>query len=375
MMTRLLFTTCSALALAASLVAGAVAPALADDFNLDALVAAAKGEPPLAIYDSTGKIVDMAKNFAAKYGLQATGTKIKAGDQLEMIVREAQAKNVQADVFIMSDPAAVMAQLMPEKYVISWVPPDMVDKIAKIYQDPLVVVTTANVWAYNTEKYQTCPVTNIWQLTEPAWKGKVAMQDPLGKAQFDDMFNQMQAHGDADVAAAYKELYGKDLDTSSETATAQWVKALAANSPLLTDADEAAAEAVGAPGQAEPFIGLVSSAKFRDNTDEGFKLGICDTLKPWVGNLYAGVGVITSGTDSPNAAKLFIHYVMTGEGIAPQAVDGKMSTNTDNKLPDDEPSGLVKVLDKLLPYDIASALDDWDARQDWQDLWRLNYTK
>jgi iron(III) transport system substrate-binding protein len=366
---------CSAVVLAGMLAAGASVPALADDFSLDALIAAAKAEPPLAIYDSTGKIVDMAKNFAAKYGLQATGTKIKAGDQLEMVVREAQAKNVQADVFIMSDPAAVMAQLVPEKYVISWVPPDMVDKIPTVYQNPLVVVTTANVWAYNTEKNATCPVTNIWQLTEPEWKGKVAMQDPLGKAQFDDMFNQMQSHGDADMAAAYKELYGKDLDTSSETATAQWVKALAANAPLLTDADEAAAEAVGAPGQKEPFMGLVSSAKFRDNTDEGFKLGICDTLKPWVGNLYAGVGVITSGTDSPNAAKLFIHYVMTGEGIAPQAEDGKMSTNPDNKLPADEPSGLSKVLDKLMPYDISSALDDWDARQDWQDLWRLNYSK
>ncbi len=33
------------------------------------------------------------------------------------------------------------------------------------------------------------------------------------------------------------------------------------------------------------------------------------------------------------------------------------------------------VLDQLAPYDSATGLDDWDTRQDWQDLWRLNYAK
>jgi iron(III) transport system substrate-binding protein len=120
---------------------------------------------------------------------------------------------------------------------------------------------------------------------------------------------------------------------------------------------------------------MISTAKFRDNADSGFKLGLCKAMEPWLGFSYGNVGVITSGTDSPNAAKLFIHYAMTEEGIAPQAVDGKMSTNSDVKLPADEPSGLADVLDKVFPYDISTALDDWDARQDWQDLWRVNYTK
>ncbi len=42
-------------------------------------------------------------------------------------------------------------------------------------------------------------------------------------------------------AAAYKALYGKDIQTEEASATAAWVKALAANAPLLTDADAAAA--------------------------------------------------------------------------------------------------------------------------------------
>ena len=363
------------LAGSAAALAALSVPAHADTFDIDALIEAARKEPPVSVYSTTGKIVEQAKAFTAKYGVQATGTKANAAAQLEMVVREAQAKNVQADVLQISDVAAGVAQLVPEGYVESWVPPDLADKIDPIYQNPLVISNEANVWAYNTQTYDSCPIKNIWELTEPKWKGKVALQDPLGKASYVDWFNQMSMHADDKVAAAYKEQYGKDLETDEENATSAWVKALAANGPLLTDADEAAAQAAGAPDQKEPFMGMMSSAKFRDNQEAGTKLGLCTGLKPFAGWMYPSLGFIAKGTDSPNAAKLFIHYLLTEEGIAPQAVDGKISTNKDARLPADEPSGIGRVVDQMFPYDASSAGDDWDARQDWQDFWRVNYKK
>lgn len=361
---------------AVSIVAATAGSATAgSDFDLDALIAAAKKEKPITVYDSTGKIVEMAKNFAKKYGLEAEGSKVKASAQLEMIIREARANNIQGDVSIVSDAPAAVAQLIPQGFAESWLPPDLAAKIPAEYQDPLTVVTSANVWSYNTTLFDKCPVSNIWELTEPKWKAKVAMQDPLGKASYVDWFNQMAKHGDDEVRAAYKARYGKELQTDEATATAAWVKALAANAPLLTDADAAAADAVAAPGQSQPFMGLISSAKFRDNADKGMKLGLCSDLKPWLGWLYPGVGLITKGTDSPNAAKLFVHFIMTEEGIAPQAIDGKMSTNKDVKLPADEPSGIGAALNELLPYSMSTSLDDWDARETWQDYWRMNYQK
>ena len=346
-----------------------------EPFSLDALIAAAKAEPPVQVYDSTGKIVEMAEAFTAAYGVKAVGQKMKAGEQLEMVAREAQAGNVQADVSVIADAPAALAQLLPHGFVVSWVPPDLAANIPAGYQDPLVIVTSANIWTYNTEIYDSCPVTNIWQLTEPEWHGKIAMQDPLGKSVFTDWFNQMEAHGDAAVAEAYEAQYGKPLDTSGESATKQWVRALAANAPLLGSSDSNAADAVGAPGQSEAFMGLMSSAKFRDNADKDYKLGLCADLKPWPGFTTVGVGLIAAGSDSPNASKLFIRYMLTPEGIAPQAVDGKKSSNSAIKLPADEPSGVEAVWDQLQGYDLSTALDDWDTRQDWQDFWRLNYTR
>jgi iron(III) transport system substrate-binding protein len=344
-------------------------------FDLNALVEAAKKEKPINVYDSTGKIVEMAEAFTAKYGVKATGVKVSANSQLEMIIREAQAGNVQGDVALITDAPAALAQLLPQGFVESYLPGDMKEKIPAAFQNPLAISTNANVWAYNTEAYDKCPVGNIWELTEAKWKGKIALVDPLTKSTYTDWFNQLEKHADNAVMEAYKVQFGKDLETAEKSAAAAWIKALAQNGPLVTDGDDPVAEAVGAAGQKEPFFGLLSSATFRDNEGKGYKLGLCTELTPWVGWTYTKLGLIASKSASPNAAKLFIHYVLTEEGIAPQMKDGKLPTNVDIKMPQDEPSGIMEVADRLFPYDAATGLDDFDRREEWQDFWRVNYSK
>lgn len=362
--------------LSAALLAGAAFPGFAQEaFDLDALIEAARAEPPITIYDSTGKIVDMAEAFSAAYGLEATGVKVSASAQFEQITREAQAGNVQGDVALITDTPAAVAQLLPQGYLESWLPPDMEDKIPAQFRDPLAITTNASVFAYNTEVHDTCPVTNMWQLTDPEWEGRFAMVDPLTKGTYPDWFNQMQTYGDDLVAQAYEDYYGTPLETDQPSATAAWVVALAESGPLVTDGDDAISEAVGVRGQADPFVGLVSSAKFRDNADQDYALGLCTEMRPWVGWSYTKLGLIASGTDSPNLARLFIHYVLTEDGIMPQMVDGKIPTNTDIAMPEDEPSGIMDVHDLVFGYDSASALADWDARQDWQDLWMVHLSR
>ncbi|TDO98939.1 ABC transporter substrate-binding protein [Marinomonas balearica] len=344
--------------------------AMAEDFNIDALILAAKAEPPLSVFDSTGKIKKQAAAFAKKYGIETTGTKIKAGANIKMVTGETKANNVKSDVVIISDVPAAAVQLLATGYTTSYLPADMTDKIPAEFRDPLVVSTSPVVWSYNTALNDSCPVDNIWALTDPKWKGHIAMPDPLNKSIYTDWFNQFAMHHDADIAAAYEAHYGKPLKTDLDSATAAFVAALAGNQPLLTNSDSDVASAVGAPDTKENFIGIMSSAKFRENKN-GMKLGICDSMKPMVGMLYPKFMMITAGTDSPNAAKLFVHYMLTSEGFAPQAIDGKISTNIDNKIPTQEPSGVAAHLDQLFKYNPATSKDDWASRQDWQDLWAL----
>lgn len=343
-----------------------------DDYSLDALITAAKKEDPIVVYDVSGKIVDIAAAFSAKYGIEATGVKAKAAEQEEIITREAQSGSAQGDVYLMTDEPTVSSELIPSGVATSWMPPKGFDAVPERYRSPLAVTTEVDAWTYNTEAYDSCPVDNMWTLTDPEWKGRVALSDPLLRSDFLHWVNQLETHADDEVAAAYRERYGKKLDTGDKSASAQWLAALAANQPIIKQSGGDVAEAIGAPGQASAPVGMVSTAEYRENADSGFHLGLCEGIAPWLGRSYTKVAVIATGTDSPNAAKLFVQYLLTEEGIAPQLVDGKFSTNADIPPSDSEPSGIAASQDQVFDPDPATAGDDANALPDWQDLWTLS---
>jgi iron(III) transport system substrate-binding protein len=343
-------------------------------FDLNALIEAAKKEPPITVYAVTGKIVEQAEAFTKKYGVKATGKKVGAAAQVELAIRESKANNIVGDVSLAMDLASAQAEVLSAGIMESWTPPDIASSIPEGMRNPLVVVSDPLVWTYNTQKNSKCPVTNVWQLTEPAWTAKVAMQDPLETPSYIDWLNQMETHWDADMAKAYEANFGKKLVTSEGSATKAWVKAFLQNKPLLSDS-ATVANAAGAPDQANPFFAMSSTAKYRDNVTLGLKLGICANMKPFAGWLYPAFGLIAKGTKSPNAARLFVRYLMTEEGISSQTVDGKISSSSKVPLHADEPSGIAEFLNQLMPYNTATADQDFDKRQDWQDFWRVNYKK
>jgi iron(III) transport system substrate-binding protein len=311
---------------------GAASQASAADFDLNALIEAAKAEETITVYASTGKIKKSAAAFTEKYGFEAIGSKVKGAVQIEMVLRENQSKNVVGDVLISSDAAATLAQLVPGGMVYSWLPPDLASGIPADSQNPVVVWRDPAIWSYNSDKYESCPLDNMWALTDPEWSRKVALSDPLNKPGYVDWFNQMETHWDQALAEAYEAHYGKTLDTSSQSATASWVQGLAANA-------------------------------------------ICKDIKPFVGFANPSYGLIASETGSPNAAKLFLHFMLTEEGVSPMTKDGKVSGNTDVPKHPKEASGVAALADRLTPHNAATGGDDFDKRQDWQDFWRVHYKR
>lgn len=373
-MTLNLSRTLGAVGLGAMMIA-LPAGAMAQDFDLDALIEAAKAEAPITVYASTGKIQTVAEAFTAKYGIEATGTKVSSSAQAELMIREYQSGNIVGDLIVSSDAAATLAQIIPEGMVTSWLPPDLAETIPADSQDPLVVYRDPAVWSFNNTAYEECPVDNMWALTGEDWHRKVAMPDPLNKPAIADWFNQLETHWDDEMAAAYEAYTGEALDTSEQSATASWVQALAENQPLLTDSDSAVADAVGAPDQEDPFMGILSSAKYRDVVDGGLTMEICEGIEPFVGLANPAYALISAKTDSPNAAKLFARFMMTEEGIEPMTVDGKISGNNAVPPHPDEASGVGAVSDRLTPNDASTGMDDFDSRQDWQDFWRVHYSR
>lgn len=341
-----------------------------ENFDLDELIEKAQDEGPITIYDNASAVEDIAENFSEKYGIEATGTKVDAAEAQEMVTREAQSGNVVGDVVTMQDLPALKNQLLPNDFVTSWIPEDARENIDASMQDPLVMVSDSNLWTYNDEVYDTCPITNMWELTEPEWNGKVALEDPVGANKLLDWFSQMGQFDEEALAAAYEDHFGEALETEEDSASAEWVARLAANDPILTSSNEDVSEAVGALGQSEPPVGLVSSSKFRNIEEKGYAHAVCDGLEPWEGIAQPKGVTIATGTESPHAAMLYVHYVMTEEGIEPQNSEGKISANTAIEQPDD-PSKLAEHIDELYFFDNAGLDTDWNGRQDWQDQWRV----
>ncbi len=275
---------------------------------------------------------------------------------------------------LIEDAPGATELLLNSQYVSSWVPEDMTGDIISEYQNPLAVILAPNVWAYNTAEYDSCPITNIWQLTEGEWRNKITLQDPAIKPLYIDWFNQMATHHDQAMAEAFHAFSGEPLDTDEASATAEFVKRLAQNGPLMTPSDSEAADAIGTVDAGDSFVGLISTAAFRDNNN-GLALGICHDMQPFIGVSYPTFGLMTTQTRSPNAAKLFLYYLMTEEGIKLQSMDGKMSTNTAFALPAEEASGIEQFRDQLMMYRTDTAGSDWENRQDWLDLWSLNYSR
>ncbi len=344
-------------------------------FDLAALVAAAKKEPPLVTLNNSGVVKDIVANFTAKYGVKAVGTKADSLTQVQQVSREVQSGNVKLGVLSIEDGALVQGRLIPQHFVDNWVPPDMLDSIPKKWQNPLVQIWDAKVVAYNPTSYGACPITNIWDLTDPAWRGKVALRDPLETPEEITWFSWLTTEDNArKLAAAYQRRYGSPLQTKEKNAGYDFIVRLAANQPILTKSDDDSASAVGAPGQTQPPVGIMSLGKFAEAPPKGQKLAPCKSVLPWIGYAYPRYAVIAHNTPSPNAARLYVHYLMTAEGAAPTINQhGGFSANLDVPPGQHEYLGSHAFWEKNLVFLDPTGNDRaWQMRDALSDLWRLS---
>ncbi|HHW83791.1 MAG TPA: ABC transporter substrate-binding protein [Actinomycetales bacterium] len=343
-----------------------------EEIDLDALIEAAKAEPALVVLDGTSKVQSQGELFAETYGLEIDASKADASESVEILTREAAAGTITTDVAALSDVPSINNELLASGVAFAWLPADIAANIDASQQNPPILINDPAMWSYNTEVYEACPVSNMWELTDEEWSGLVALDDPLNNPGTLDWFSQMDQFGNDALEAAYESHYGEAFSSDEgRSATQEWVARFAANSPLLTLSSEEASEAIGAPGQTTPPVGLLSSAKFRNIDELGYALGVCEGMEPWVGMAKPKGIVIASGTESPNAAKLWVHFNYTQEGIQAQIDDGKMSTNSEIVQPED-PADIGHHTPNIFTFDGGGVDRDWESRQDWSDLWRLN---
>lgn len=338
-----------------------------DGFDYDALVAAAQAEGTVTIRWHSGRAPRAAEAFEAKYGIRTIATpRFDDSENIERLRREHEARNVQADVLGMDDGAVIITEFIPRGMVTSWTPPDLATLIPEAAQDPQVYLYQPVVFGFNSNIYDRSPISNLWELTEPQWAGRFAFADPPIQPYMWHFFAGIIAHADA-MEAAYRAHYGRPIVLTEENAGWEWVVRVFKNNPLAVRHDTDVAKAVGAPGQSTPPIGLYTLTRFRDAQEQELHLGFDPGIEPFAGFALPTYAVIPTNAPNPNAARLWVRFVLTEEGHFPwSGVIGGFSPNQTVQ-PAENPLGTWdQWQDVLMLFDPVQSAE---VRRDLIDLW------
>lgn len=290
-----------------------------------AVEAAAKQEGKVVVYANSSKFEKLLDTWSALYPDIA----LEGGDTDDIAVKmsaEQQAGNVVGDVWFNSDGHLLYGEFMPNQWLWWYLPPGVVEKEVTPERPFALSRRSVDTIGYNNEIHpEGCPLTNWWQLTEPALKGKFYMEDPMADMSTTAKISLIVEHADQ-MAEAYQKLYGKDWTTDEaygsdvQNAGYLFLKKLANNQPGIQpggDEVDAAYATLGMDPTAEPGYGWTGYDSYENTLDGELAMAPCLGLEPVVGILKANYLAIANNAPHPNAAKLFIKFALSQEGFDP----------------------------------------------------------
>lgn len=303
-----------------------------DGLSPEELVARAEEEGTVTVYSFTSRIAEVETAFEAQYPeIDLVGLDISSTEQITRLQAEAEAGVTEADVAYISDAPVVIGELLADDLLTRFVPAGF-DDLPDEYTEPLLANRlSTKVLMYNEEANPDGPpLSNLWELTEPEWNGRVVMVDPLVRGDYLDLMTEIVLQSEA-MAQAYEAHTGEALDDPA-SAGEQWITALFANGVVLVDDTDTVNAAVGETGQTEPPVGFTSYSDRRDNDDEGWALQVADGVEPSPGIAFPALLGITADAPNPAAARLVISFLMGddsdtgGPGYEPFSVPGDYAT-------------------------------------------------
>lgn len=307
-----------------------VGPYQPETLDWAAIESAAKKEGSVTVYANSSKFEKLLDKWNELY----PAIKLEGGDTDGITTKmqaEQQAGNVVGDVWFNSDGHILYGQFAPNQWIWSFVP-DGYSNPAVTAERPFAVERhSVDVWGYNQEIHPDgCPLTNWWQLVDPALSGKVFVENPLSDPSTNAKFTLIVDHAD-EMAQAYQEFFGKDwtadpdaqpdsFGVAPENAGYLFIRKLAKNQPVMEpggDEVDTAFSSLGMDPKSEPGYGLTGWDSYKSTLDGEIAMAPCLTMKPVMGILKSNYVAIANKAPHPNAAKLFIKFVLSQDGFKP----------------------------------------------------------
>lgn len=285
-----------------------------------AIEAAAKEEGSVIVYANSSKIAKASEAWAEMYpDIAIEGYDLGGDDVLTKTIGEQQSGTIVGDVWFSSGGANLIGEVMPKEYVWRFVPEGYT--VSPQYAEPLLMSRLGTtILAYNSELNEACPVTNLWELTQPEWKGKVVVEDPLNDASTLSKLLTIVYHAD-EVKQAYVDLYGSEptLDADTPDAGWLWLKKFAQNAPIPQPGGDEVDSAFAAPGMTDNLLAFTSYSNYPDVQEGNLVFEPCWGVSPISGVQSQSYLGIMNQAPHPNAAKLFLKFITSAEGRDPWA--------------------------------------------------------
>ena len=336
-----------------------------------AIEEAAKKEGSVIVYANTSKISKAAEAWAEKYpDIKIEGYDLGGDDVLSKTVGEQESGLYVGDVWFSSGGAELVGNVLPHEYVWRFVPTGMT--VPDEYTHPMLMSRFGTtILAYNSELNDSCPVKNLWELTQPEWKGKIVIEDPLNDASTLSKLIAIAAHPD-EMNAAYVELYGQDpvLDEDTPDAGWLWFKRFAQNQPIPQPGGDEVDSAFATPGMTDNYLAFTSYSNYPDVQDGNLVFEPCWGTVPTSGVQSQSYAGILNQAPHPNAAKLFIKFITSEEGRDPWAKFGTYFPDPSYEVPEGQTTlEEVMKLTWFIPEQYA-----YDHLVEARDFYLLNLT-
>jgi iron(III) transport system substrate-binding protein len=328
----------------------------------DAILEAAREEPPITIHVGSSRIHGSIAEFNEQFGLQVESLDFSTNEVIERTRREFEAGNRHVGAMMVGN-IALQHDLLLDRdppVLVRYVPRDLEAIIDPTYTEPLLWQRMeAGVWYVKTEDPDgAIPYDNLWELTTEEWRGRVAVADPMESGTVFDIFTAFVTHAD-EMERLYEEHFGEPITLSTPNAGYEWIARLFDNDVRMLRSMRDVAEAVSAADG--KFVGLSASSIYRQVIEGVHDFELDRTVNPSVLTIRT-IG-IASLTDGPNQAKLVIRWLTSQEGGAPWwAAD--FPTN-----PEIEPIGDFDL--RLADFDtvwVSSLEDTLEVRDDLLDF-------
>ncbi len=362
--------------------------ALADEVDVEAALAEAEGMTneelyekakeevaagaQLNFYSTTSFAEKAAANFMAAYP-ELDGKVIYAeidDGETYTILQNTIGSGVadSADMALTQNGSDLQTFMLDEGLTYSYFPEMYKDVVDEQFQKPAVVTFIDSLFIYNNTD-GSIELTNVWQLTEPEWAGKVFFKDPTNETVNINFLIMLTSPEWVErMEEAYKSYYGEDWanEEEYENASYEWIDKFLANVnyTYTSASDMAKGIASGAGGN----LGLFVFSKLRkvDEADRGNLTVVQfeNDVEGFSGFMYNVYATVAKDTECPYTCALFINYLLGEEGFAGEdswnSSQGYYSANSSIEKPEElEDEAYSYWSDKLVFEDAAYIYDHY----------------